>query len=138
MTASPLLNFQPSLIVMVKFCESVLSTFSASMSSAAPVLALYRLSPRKIMSRTLPPWTSLVLAGSSGFCGSPHEELTTPVPSPPPLSLSPPPQAVAARATAAAHAAHLACVAPRMECLLKSALCRRRRSNALGSGALCL
>lgn len=36
---------------------------------------------------------------------------------PPPLSL-PPPQAVAARATATAHAAHLAWVAPRMECLL--------------------
>ncbi|CAM5232778.1 hypothetical protein STANM309S_06252 [Streptomyces tanashiensis] len=36
------------------------------------------MSPRKIMDRTLPPWTSLVLAGSSGFCGSPHEELAMP------------------------------------------------------------
>ena len=69
------------------------------------------------MSRTLPPCTSLVFAGSSGFCGSPQDELTIPS-APPPPPLSPPPQAVAARATATAHAAHLACVAPRMECLL--------------------
>ena len=75
MTFSPLLNVQPSLIVMVKFCESVVSIFSASMSLALPVFGSYLFRPRKIMSRTLPPCTSLVLAGSSGFCGSPQEEL---------------------------------------------------------------
>ena len=74
MTFSPLLNVQPSLTVTVKFCESLVSIFSASMSSALPVLGSYRFSPRKTMSRTLPPWTSLVLAGSSGFCGSPQED----------------------------------------------------------------
>src|SRR5947207_2586054 len=68
------------------------------------------------MSRTLPPWTSLVLDGSSGFCGSPQEELNTP--EPPPLPPALPPQADAARTAAAAPAAHLAYLAPRMECLL--------------------
>src|SRR3954447_19641619 len=91
------------------------------MSSALPVSGLYFFRLRKIMSRTLPPCTSLVLAGSSGFCGSPQEELSTAPPSLLPLPpLSPLPQAVATRATAAAPAAHLACVAPRMECLLKN------------------
>ncbi|CAM5261449.1 hypothetical protein SVIOM342S_00182 [Streptomyces violaceorubidus] len=89
------------------------------MSLASPVSGSYFFSPRKTMSRTLPPCTSLVLAGSSGFWGSPQEELSTPPPSPPlPPSPPPPPQAVAARTTVAAQAAHLACVAPRMECLL--------------------
>src|SRR3954469_10096008 len=89
---------------------------------ASPVFGSYRFRPRKTMSRTLPPCTSLVLAGSSGFCGSPQEALSTALPSPPPpLLLPPPPQAVAARATAAAQAAHLACVAPRIECLLRKA-----------------
>src|SRR5690606_35479631 len=71
------------------------------------------------MSSTLPPCTSLVLAGSSGFCGSPQEALSTaPASLLPPPSPSPPPQAVAARATTTAQATHLACVAPSRECLL--------------------
>lgn len=96
----------------MKFCESGVSMLCASMFCAWAVSGSYRFSPRKIMSRTLPPCTSLVLAGSSGFCGSPQDEVSTAEPSPP---LPPPPQAVASSAAATAHTAHLACVAPRMD-----------------------
>ncbi len=118
MTFSPLEKVQPLLTLMVKFRESLVSMDRASMSVALPVLGSYFFRPRKIMSRTLPPCTSLVLAGSSGFCGSPQEELSTAPPVPPPLE-PPPPQPVAARASAIAHTAPRACVTPRMACLLR-------------------
>ena len=80
MTGSPLENFQPFLSVMVKFCWSRGGDrVGDPVLGLAPVFGSYFFRPRKIMSRTLPPCTSLVLAGSSGFCGSPQEARTTPL-----------------------------------------------------------
>ncbi|CAG6396067.1 exported hypothetical protein [Actinacidiphila cocklensis] len=84
---------------------------------------MYCFRPRKIMSSTLPPCTSLVLAGSSGFCGSPQEARTMPPPLPPVELLLPPlslllPQAAAVRATAVTPTANFTRVAPRIACLL--------------------
>ncbi len=108
MTGSPLLNFQPFLTLMVKVRESLVVMLSASAFSALPVLGSYCFSPRKIMPSTLPPSTSLVLAGSSGFCGSPQTALRTASPLPPPSDPPPPPQAVRVRAAAAARAGQVA------------------------------
>src|SRR5690242_13870190 len=116
-TGSPLLKVQPDLSLMSKVWESLLVIDWAIQFSAAAVFGLYFFRPRKIMSSTLPPCTSLVSAGSSGFCGSPQEARTMPLELPPP-PLLPPPQAPAASATTTAPAAHFTRVAPRIVCLL--------------------
>src|SRR5689334_9926650 len=116
---------------MVKFCWSVVVMESAASRLALPVFGSYSLRFMKIMSRTLPPCTSLVFAGSSGFWGSPHHARTTPSFDPPALvSELLEPQAVAASATTAAPTTHLALLAPRMGLPPQESLSVRERKAA--------
>ncbi|GAA1254965.1 hypothetical protein GCM10009665_51980 [Kitasatospora nipponensis] len=73
----------------VQFCWSEEVIESAIALLALLVFGSYATRPVKIMLSTAPPLTSLVFAGSNGFCGSPHHAVTMPPPAPPLLPLLP-------------------------------------------------
>src|SRR5689334_19066243 len=84
----------------------------------------------------------MVLAGCSGFCGSPDSTEKIPFGSTAallsPLLSPPPPHAVAPSATTAAIATHLALLAPRMGLLLMSPLVHRMEGHMTRHRHRCL
>ena len=97
-TGVPSWNVQPWFILMFQVIWSLDVIDDAIAFCGAAVLGSYVTRPVKILSMTLPPPVSLVLAGTNGFCGS--DPLMVTVPLPPPLLLEPP-QPVSARANTA-------------------------------------
>jgi hypothetical protein len=68
-TASPLVNVQPALTLMVKVWESVVVIEAATWLIDLP-WASWLIRPWNSRFMMRPPPTSLVLVGKSGFCGS--------------------------------------------------------------------
>ncbi len=106
-------NVHPSFRVTVQVWLSSLSMDSAMARIGSAVSASSRTRPVKMPSTTLPPPTSLVLLGISGFSGSVLLTETEPAASPDPPSSSLL-QAASASERMAAPATHFALVPPRM------------------------